>query len=69
MAKPIKKIVKELGLADNFNMMSDFRRARTSYEHSANELTDSQARELAFSMLHDQKLSETIYNHPEAKKK
>ena len=52
LAKPIKQIVKDLGLTDKFDMKSDFRRARVTYEYDVNGLKDSEKRDPAFSMLH-----------------
>ena len=65
LSKSIKQIVKGLGLTDNFSMKSDFRRARTTYEHKFNKFTNSQKRDLAHSMLHDQSIAEKLYFHPE----
>ena len=65
LAKPIKEIVKDLGLTDKFDMKSDFRRARITFEYNVNKLKDSEKRNLAFSMLHTQQLAEKLYYHPE----
>lgn len=60
LAKPIKQIVKDLGLTDKFDMKSDFRRARITYEYDVNGLKDSERRDLA-----NKELAEDLYYHPE----
>ena len=68
LAKPLKQIVKDLGLTDNFDMKSDFRRARITHEYDVNKLKNSEKKKLAHEMLHDQTVAEKLYYHPEQSK-